>query len=68
MKRKIRLCSICGEPIYSWDEAWSNEEGRAVHSACFGGLMYRLDKGLIPRPQRLMSLFILFSMRKERNR
>lgn len=42
----IRLCAICGEPIYSWDKAWSNEEGLAVHAACFGALMYQLHAGM----------------------
>lgn len=44
----IRLCAICGKPIYSWDKAWSNDYGQAAHSACFGALMYRFNMGLIP--------------------
>lgn len=39
--KKIRICRICGKPIYILDRAVSNEEGEACHADCFDILLAR---------------------------
>lgn len=63
----IRLCEICGKPIYSWDKARSSDYGEAVHNACFGGLLYRLDFNRLDPYQRIIAIGIAFSMKGEKN-
>lgn len=48
----IRICEICGKPIYSWDAYVANESGMACHSDCFKGLTYNFTMGNINLPRK----------------
>lgn len=66
--KKIRICKICGKPIYILDKAVSNEEGEACHADCFDILLTRWihDKIIFRRSSSIHNVYhVLFTMKGE---
>lgn len=66
--KKIRICKICGKPIYILDKAVSNEESEACHADCFDILLTRwiYDKIIFRRSSSIYNaLHVLLSMEGE---